>query len=31
VDIEVLPDGSIAVSDDLAGAISRISYLPPRQ
>ncbi|OGA16804.1 MAG: sorbosone dehydrogenase [Betaproteobacteria bacterium RIFCSPLOWO2_02_FULL_66_14] len=26
VDLEMLPDGSIAVSDDLAGAIYRISY-----
>ena len=30
VDIELLPDGSIAVSDDHAGAIYRISYRPPR-
>jgi len=26
VDLEVLPDGSLAVSDDAAGAIYRISY-----
>ena len=26
VDIEVLPDGSLAVSDDAAGAVYRISY-----
>ncbi|MBI2750526.1 MAG: sorbosone dehydrogenase family protein [Burkholderiales bacterium] len=31
VDLEVLPDGSIAVSDDSAGAIYRISFRPPRQ
>lgn len=31
VDIELLPDGSIAVSDDHAGAIYRIRYRPPRQ
>lgn len=29
VDLELLPDGSIAVSDDAAGAIYRISYTPP--
>jgi glucose/arabinose dehydrogenase len=26
VDVEVLPDGSMLVSDDLAGVIYRISY-----
>ncbi len=30
VDLEVLPDGSMLVSDDYAGAIYRISYTPPR-
>jgi len=30
VDVELLPDGSIAVSDDHAGAIYRISYRSPR-
>jgi glucose/arabinose dehydrogenase len=30
VDILVMPDGSILVSDDLAGAIYRISYKKPR-
>lgn len=29
VDVEVLPDGSLAVSDDSAGAIYRISYRAP--
>jgi glucose/arabinose dehydrogenase len=29
VDIEVLPDGSLLVSDDKAGAIYRIAYAPP--
>lgn len=29
VDLEVLPDGSLAVSDDSAGVIYRISYAPP--
>ncbi len=29
VDVEVLPDGSLAVSDDSAGAIYRISYQKP--
>ena len=28
VDLEVLPDGSMLVSDDFAGAIYRISYAP---
>jgi len=30
VDLEVLPDGSLAVSDDAAGMIYRISYAPER-
>jgi glucose/arabinose dehydrogenase len=30
VDLEMLPDGSLAVSDDSAGAIYRISFSPPR-
>jgi glucose/arabinose dehydrogenase len=30
VDLEVLPDGSLLVSDDHAGAIYRIRYAPPR-
>jgi glucose/arabinose dehydrogenase len=30
VDLEILPDGSLAVSDDDAGAIYRISFSPPR-
>ena len=30
VDLEVLPDGSLAVSDDSAGVIYRISYAPSR-
>ena len=30
VDLEVLPDGSLAVSDDAAGAIYRISYSQTR-
>ncbi|MGH8706175.1 MAG: PQQ-dependent sugar dehydrogenase [Burkholderiales bacterium] len=30
VDVEVLPDGSLAVSDDAADAIYRISYQRPR-
>ena len=30
VDLEVLPDGSLAVSDDSAGVIYRISYSPGR-
>ena len=30
VDLEVLPDGSLLVSDDAAGAIYRISYTKPR-
>lgn len=30
VDLEILPDGSLAVSDDAAGAIYRISYSRPR-
>ena len=30
VDLEILPDGSLAVSDDAAGAIYRISYSQPR-
>jgi glucose/arabinose dehydrogenase len=30
VDLEVLPDGSLLVSDDYAGAIYRIRYAPPR-
>ena len=29
VDLEILPDGSLAVSDDSAGVIYRISYSPP--
>ena len=29
VDIEILPDGSLAVSDDAAGVIYRISYRAP--
>jgi glucose/arabinose dehydrogenase len=29
VDIEVMPDGSLLVSDDQAGAIYRISYRAP--
>ena len=29
VDLEILPDGSLAVSDDAAGAIYRISYSAP--
>jgi len=29
VDLEILPDGSLAVSDDAAGAIYRISYAAP--
>ena len=29
VDLEILPDGSLAVSDDGAGAIYRISYQKP--
>jgi glucose/arabinose dehydrogenase len=29
-DVMVLPDGSVLVSDDLAGAIYRITYSPPR-
>ncbi|NKB66568.1 MAG: sorbosone dehydrogenase family protein [Candidatus Latescibacteria bacterium] len=29
VDLLVLPDGSLLVSDDLAGAIYRITYAPP--
>ena len=28
VDVETLPDGSLLVSDDFAGAIWRISYEP---
>lgn len=28
VDVEILPDGSLAVSDDAAGVIYRISYSP---
>ena len=30
VDLEILPDGSLVVSDDDAGAIYRISFSPPR-
>jgi glucose/arabinose dehydrogenase len=30
VDLEILPDGSLAVSDDSAGMIYRISYSGPR-
>ena len=30
VDLEILPDGSLAVSDDSAGLIYRISYSGPR-
>ena len=30
VDLEILPDGSLALSDDAAGAIYRISHSPPR-
>jgi glucose/arabinose dehydrogenase len=30
VDLEVLPDGSVALSDDSAGVIYRISYSVPR-
>ena len=30
VDLEILPDGSLAVSDDSAGVIYRISYTAPR-
>ena len=30
VDVEVLPDGSLAVSDDSAGVIYRISYAAPK-
>jgi glucose/arabinose dehydrogenase len=30
VDLELLPDGSLALSDDLAGVVYRISYRPPR-
>jgi glucose/arabinose dehydrogenase len=30
VDLEVLPDGSLAISDDSAGVIYRISYSSPR-
>ena len=30
VDLEILPDGSLVVSDDAAGAIYRISYTPLR-
>jgi len=26
VDVEVMPDGALLVSDDLAGAVYRISY-----
>jgi glucose/arabinose dehydrogenase len=29
VDLEVMPDGSLLVSDDHAGALYRISYAPP--
>ncbi len=29
VDIEVMPDGSLLVSDDYAGAIYRIAYRGP--
>ena len=29
-DLEILPDGSLAVSDDAAGAIYCIAYTPPR-
>jgi glucose/arabinose dehydrogenase len=31
VDVEVLPDGSLLVSDDAAGAIYRITYAAPRR
>ncbi len=31
VDVEVLPDGSMLVSDDAAGAIYRITYAPPKK
>jgi len=31
VDVAQLPDGSIIVSDDLAGALYRISYTPPAE
>jgi glucose/arabinose dehydrogenase len=26
VDVQVMPDGALLVSDDLAGAVYRISY-----
>jgi len=29
VDVETMPDGSMLVSDDYAGAIYRISYARP--
>lgn len=29
VDLLVLPDGSMLISDDYAGAIYRVSYKPP--
>jgi glucose/arabinose dehydrogenase len=29
VDVEVMPDGALLVSDDKAGAVYRISYSPP--
>jgi hypothetical protein len=29
VDVEVMPDGSLLVSDDHAGAIHRITYRRP--
>ncbi|HEX4963459.1 MAG TPA: sorbosone dehydrogenase family protein [Thermoanaerobaculia bacterium] len=31
VDVEVMPDGALLVSDDAAGAIYRITWSPPRQ
>jgi glucose/arabinose dehydrogenase len=30
VDVQVLPDGSMLVSDDYAGAIYRITYAAPK-
>jgi glucose/arabinose dehydrogenase len=29
VDVEVMPDGALLVSDDERGAIDRITYRPP--
>jgi glucose/arabinose dehydrogenase len=31
VDVEVMPDGSLLVSDDGADAIYRITYAAPRR